>query len=183
MKAFAYVAIASCCLALAAAGPSHGGDPVAETQRFMEARNLTGAMKRGAYFLAYATHDRPEKARTYLTPSEQASAALADGKAGQLLARYGTKLPFEAALAGVDMLTPNAVSMVYILITADGPVALKLYIYHHDGQPHLWQIDTAHDWRSTEKMLESVRRLPASMRISIRPKSEDDQQDAPEQAK
>ena len=72
-----------------------------------------------------------------------------------------------ADFVGFRLVSTTVVSLLYVMVTRDGPVAVRIDAYSFKKDLHISQIHITRKWDEMMRLVDSVRLLPATMELKF----------------
>ena len=80
---------------------------------------------------------------------------------------------------GYRLISTDIISLLYIVMTREGPVVIRVDSYTYEKKFNIVQIRTARRWDDLMRLVDSVPELPASIEFKMQPKSDTTTQPKP----
>lgn len=136
------------------------------TEAMIEARSLRGAIFMGVRFLVLAQDEDFGAIDRFIRCTPEVRQELARRETAVILDRLDLDAPFRISVVGFKLIMGDAVTMLFVSTTEQGPVAVKLSYFVHENQLYMGRVQIADDWDDIEALVDSVDRLPAPFNIS-----------------
>jgi len=138
-------------------------------QQVSQQANLAPLVKDSLRFLTAVTKGDFSDAQRRLAMKDEVRDQLQQGHIADLIGQLDLRPPYTIHLAAVDVMTDDDVILIYIINTADGPVAFKMDTFRYDGAENMAHMVVSNDWDEIETMLNAAQRLDKPLEIQVNP--------------
>jgi hypothetical protein len=156
-----------------------GGDLAKQTQQILDTYGLEQPAKAGAVLLRHLIEGKKDKAYGVFELKDPIKRSLEKSEDLKFLKARAADVA-SVDFVGYRLISTDILSLLYVLMTRDGPVVVRLDFYSFDKKLHMIQMRTARQWDEMMQLIDSVRELPASLEFKIESK---DDKDDPEPSK
>jgi hypothetical protein len=144
--------------------------------------NLEPLVKQSLRFLTAVTKGNFSDAQRLFNMKDDLRDELQRGHSADLMGVMNLRPPYSVSLVGVDVITNDDVSFVYVINTVDGPVAFKMDMYQYQGVQYMAHCDVTNDWDEIVVMIGTVDRLSTPLQVTVNQMDPDGDPQITEQA-